>query len=326
MEKKELDTKTVRKYWREVINKAFAPAWSEFGMRVFIIGLALALLITAFSGLFAAFGIVPIPFFAFQIDRIHAGLQDFVAAIGILIILFLIMIWRIPAEMDEEKQEKIEGLIKKTIDANIDIKIFPRQTEGYASIVINNRENDDIDNYAVYLLNVSKIDEDGNERAITDMVNPDNAFISQGGGNIGRDKIRRNDKSTFNIALQNGDTFLFLFNNGGKSPADQGLYKLEIGFDGDLDNKRINRITKTCFLEYFTQILEIPRKDWDEVVKEVKKATYIDIRENKDNREGIYPSSLSDLPGNDFFRYIASHGIKGRTINDQKDNPKEDNP
>src|ERR1700690_3269749 len=105
-----LDTRAVRKYWREVVKRAWKSATNEVGMKLIIIALILLLIITAFSGLAAAFGFVPIPSFVFQVSKVQAGLEDFCSSLALLVILFLAMLWRTPAEMVKEKEYEIKKL------------------------------------------------------------------------------------------------------------------------------------------------------------------------------------------------------------------------
>ena len=102
---KKLGTKAVRNYWRKVIRRAFNSAWSEVGMSAIIIGLALVIIVTASTSLLAALGVpIPIPILSFQVDKVQAGVEDFIISGGVLIVLFVLMIYQTPAEMNQANE------------------------------------------------------------------------------------------------------------------------------------------------------------------------------------------------------------------------------
>jgi hypothetical protein len=215
--------------------------------------------------------------------------------------------WRfsdVPAEIYKEKVETIKELSAAATDAKIDFELFPRCSDGYASIKIHNQEDDDIDEGTLSLLSATRIIGEKAE-SILDRINPDSAYISWGGGNTKKGTIIGKSVATFNLALHNKDNFLFLLDNGSKQPVEPGLYKLKVAIDGKINGKKIKRKTKTCFLEYRVEILKIPVQDGDEINYAVKKATYLDIRTTKESIKEIEPSELVDLDGNAFFRFIV---------------------
>ena len=131
MEKKKLDTKAIRKYWWKVIKRAWKSASDEAGMKLLIIGLIIVLLVVALAGLLAAIGLVSIPFFAFQVGNVQAGLDDFCGSVALLVFLFLAMLWRTPAEMHQEKEDRINELEPENAKIEIVDPPLSDYTKGY---------------------------------------------------------------------------------------------------------------------------------------------------------------------------------------------------
>ena len=314
-----------KKYWKEVYQQAVSDLRSELGIKgdtvklgwniglgsfllflfVAFIGSSLADRILGLqekSNLNIVFYIIGTLFFA---DILGLILNNYA---GIPLTAYFHTRYKVAAQRDYDKEKKLEDLTKKTFDANVEIKLFPRQSEGYASIKIVNNEDEDIVNYAVYLLGVWGVDKDGNELPITEKVNPDNALISRGGGNATGGEIRRRSEATFNVALHNDKSFYFLFDNGSRRESEQGLYKLKIGFDGNLGDKFINRISMEGYLEYIRVIGDVPDIKYPgDNLKRVVVGTFIDIRDSKEPTNIIQPSTVEDATGNEFWRYVVSH-------------------
>jgi hypothetical protein len=215
--------------------------------------------------------------------------------------------WRfsdVPAEIYKEKIETIKELSAAAADVRLDFELFPRYFDGYASIKVHNQESDDIEECTLSLLSAIKINGEKTE-SILDRINPDNVYISWGGGYSKKGTIIGKSAATFNLALHNEDNFLFLLDNGNKQLVEPGLYKLKVAIDGKKNGKKIKRKTKTFFLEYLVRILKIPVQDGDEINYAVKKATYLDIRSTKFSNKDIEPSQLVDLDGNTFIRFVV---------------------
>jgi len=249
-------------------------------------------------------------FFLWGQDAANQQIASFLVltvALEIIILGVSWVFWRffdIPSEINKEQTEKIKDLSAAAAKIEIDFELFPRYTDGYASIKVHNRDGNDITDCTLSLLDAQKVDESKTE-SILDKVNPDNAYISWGGGNTKKGTIIGKSVSTFNLAKCNGDTFLFLLDNGSEQPLTSGLYKFKIAIDGKVNEKKINRKSKTCFVEYRVEILKIPVQDGDEINYAVKKATYLDIRTSKDRVKEIEPSQLIDLEANAFLRFIV---------------------
>lgn len=109
MEKKPLDTKTVRNYWCEVIRRAYKPVWDEITMRVVIIGIVLLLLVAFISGLLLFFGIISTGFYMDRAREAQAGMDASILSAAIFLVLFLLQIYRVPAEMHDELGGFIEN-------------------------------------------------------------------------------------------------------------------------------------------------------------------------------------------------------------------------
>jgi hypothetical protein len=249
-------------------------------------------------------------FFLWGLDAANQQIASFLVltvALEITILGASWVFWRfydIPSEINKEQLEKIKELSAAATDMNIDFELFPRYADGYASIKVYNRESDDITDCTLSLLDALSITDDKTE-SILDKVNPDNAYISWGGGNTKKGTIIGKNVATFNLAKCNGDNFLFLLDNGSERPLALGLHKFKIAIDGKVNGKKIKRKSKTCFIEYRVEILKIPVQDGDETNYAVKKATYLDIRAAKESAKDIEPSQLMDLEANAFIRFIA---------------------
>ena len=108
-EKKMPGTKAIRKYWREVFQRAFTPVWSDVGMRTLIILLALALFVWFISGIGFLFGLIPYSFVADRFTEINYGIASILGSLSLFAILFLAALWRTPAEMHYNQQKVIES-------------------------------------------------------------------------------------------------------------------------------------------------------------------------------------------------------------------------
>ncbi len=315
-----MDTiKTTIKYWLSILQESILQIWGW--IKGAVVQTCLLFVVYYIAAFYSTKGALDYSVANGYLSDISSQLRLIISFVLPAILYLLISIIYLPAMRDKGLNETIKQLTKKNIDANIEIKLFPRQSEGYASIKIVNNEDEDIINYAVYLLGVWEVDKDGNELPITEKVNPDNALISRGGGNATGGEIRRRSEATFNVALHNDKSFYFLFDNGSRRESEQGLYKLKIGFDGNLGNKFINRISKEGYLEYVREIGDIPDVKYPgDNLKRVVVGTFIDIREDKEPTS-IQPSSVEDATGNDFWRYVISHP----TSVPKKEEPQEGN-
>lgn len=106
-----MDTKTVRKYWREVITRAWSVAWEKTEMRAASLVFLAIITIIALTGLvFTILGISGIPFIVNSWSAIKSGVTLFFGSFFIFMIFFLAMLWRTPAEIDSEKENQINEL------------------------------------------------------------------------------------------------------------------------------------------------------------------------------------------------------------------------
>jgi hypothetical protein len=232
------------------------------------------------------------------------------------------VIWRfvdIPLEINKEHIKRIKELSEEAAKIKMDFESFPRYADGYASIKVHNRDVNDLTGCTLSLLDAQIITTNKTE-SILDKVNPDNAYISWGGGNTKKGTIIGKSASTFNLAKCNGDTFLFLLDNGCEQSLRPGLYKFKIAIDGKVDKKKFKRKNITFFVEYRVEIIKIPIQDGGEINYAVKKATYLDIRTVKEKIKEIEPSQLIDLEANAFFRFIVQDAKdqKAQMANDEK--------
>jgi len=249
-------------------------------------------------------------FFLWGQDTANQQILSFlVLSLVLEIVIFGVswIFWRffdVPAEINKEQAERIKELSAATTDVKINFEMFPRDFDGFASIKVHNQESEEINECTLSLLNAKRIVDDKTE-SILDIINPDSAYISWGGGNSKKGTIIGKSVATFNLATHNKDDFLILLDNGSKQPLAPGLYKLEIAIDGKINGKKFKRKSKWCFLEYKVVMLKIPDQDGDEINYAVKKASYLDIRTTKESVREIKPSQLYDLDGNEFIRFIV---------------------
>src|SRR5258707_9596759 len=135
MDKEPLGTKTIRGYWREVVWRAFKPVWDEMTMRVLLILLLLLLFIAGISGVLVFFGLIPNHIFANRITEAWFRLDTFGFSVAVFSILFLIGIYRTPAEMYKE----VGGFVENPF---VTIARAPREKESnqdrWASVDIIN--------------------------------------------------------------------------------------------------------------------------------------------------------------------------------------------
>jgi hypothetical protein len=101
------------KYWKEVISRSFKAAWKRVETKVAIIATCVILIPIAILGFLTFAGIIPLSIFTDQAKNALSGLLSFCGSIIILLILFLAMIYRTPAEMNYKKDQDIRRLEKK---------------------------------------------------------------------------------------------------------------------------------------------------------------------------------------------------------------------
>jgi hypothetical protein len=121
-----------KKYWREVVSQSFKAAWKRVEMKAAIIATCAILIPIAILGLLTFAGIVPLHIFTDQAKNALSGLFSFCGSIIILLVLFLVMIYRTPAEMNHKKNQTIRGLQKKFKEPPEIEKLAKLRTEGVA--------------------------------------------------------------------------------------------------------------------------------------------------------------------------------------------------
>ncbi len=122
----------VKKYWRGVISQSFKSAWKKAEMKGAIIATCAVLIPIGIIGLLTFFGIIPIYIFADQAKNALGGLLSFCGSAIILLILFLAMISRTPAEMNFKKDQTIRRLRKNSKEPPGIAELARLRTEGVA--------------------------------------------------------------------------------------------------------------------------------------------------------------------------------------------------
>lgn len=104
----------------------------------------------------------------------------------------------------------------------------------------------------------------------------------------------------------NSGVFKFLFDDGSAPEVQQGVYEAVLAIHGrmGIDNKKIQRVTKTCYIELCKNKIERVVESEDHI-KEVKQAIYIDIRDTIEKTKDIQPSELLDLDMSSLIRHMA---------------------
>ena len=108
-----MDKGYAKRYWREVISRSFRTAWKKVEMKAAIIAICAILVPIAILGLLTFAGIIPFRVFTDQSKNATSGLLSFCGSIIILLILFLAMIYRTPAEINYKKDQDNRILRKK---------------------------------------------------------------------------------------------------------------------------------------------------------------------------------------------------------------------
>ena len=201
-----------------------------------------------------------------------------------------------------------EGMYKKAypylgdnIKADIEVELYPRHQEGYASIKVHNNEHEDI---LEPTLSYLKFDISRHKYVpCLQQYNGGNANISRwlGGEEA---KIDAKNYIVFNLAKKKDHNFILLFDDGTESDAISGFYQVEVMLDGRIgkDRKKIARKHKTFYIEYWTDIIERGS------LKDIKKFVYLDIRENPKRSPNTLPCILLDLTETEERRYLEEKG------------------
>jgi len=248
MEKEKLDTKAIRKYWGRVICRAWKKATDDAGMRILFWGLMPLLFLSAVVSFLAAFGFVPIPFFTFQVNQALAGLEDFYLSLILLFVLFVIMLWRTPAEMDNDKQKQIDDL--SPAKPKIDFVFPPMQGKGNQKLEVINRSLKEVNCHAVFTY-IAPIVFDNfrpypswwhsknlvwSNRKTSDV----NIVIDGNCGNAVLDIAETLD-NRFNFLFQNGESVQVGFDLDDEYKKDAGLpegvYLVNLRLDGKFEGK-----------------------------------------------------------------------------------------
>jgi hypothetical protein len=208
------------------------------------------------------------------------ALRIFIAQVIVLFVL--ILYWRfieIPKEIFIEMDKIINKFQNINRDANIQIHIFPRLKEGYASVRVINNEIEDIEDCILLLNEISKYE---NNEFInkTLEINPDNEYILQSVDNYRKGIIRGKTSTTYNLAHIEGDELFLLLNGEKKRKLDKGVYKIIMEFGGRIRGSNITRIKCQLYLEYKVEYfdLPVPHEGTTELF-EMKKGVYLDIRD-----------------------------------------------
>ena len=172
-------------------------------------------------------------------------------------------------------------------DANIIIEAYPRHEEGYASIRVRNREEDDIYDPSLKFIGAWKINKE-EEKSILDHLTETGSEISQHKGK--KDKVGGDSAVVFNVARcedEKGGRFLFLMDSGSEIAFDEGLYKIEVAFSGRIGRNKTERKTKTCYLEYYFGIKEYTSEGLEDKIR--RTVIFIDIRDEQNSTVDIRP-------------------------------------
>jgi hypothetical protein len=122
----------VKKYWGEVTSRAFKAAWKRAEMKAAIIATCAILIPLGIIGLITFTKIVPIHIFTDQAKNALSSLLTFCGSFIILLILFLAMIYKTPAEMNYKKDQIIRELRKKFKESPEIYVLAKLRTEGVA--------------------------------------------------------------------------------------------------------------------------------------------------------------------------------------------------
>ena len=104
MDTKKLSSKQVREYWKQVRRQAWNSAWEETSMRAIIVILALLLFLVSITGIMVGIEIIPLDVFEGLINETIDGFKASGWAFLALVVLYLIGIYRIPAEIYYKQQ------------------------------------------------------------------------------------------------------------------------------------------------------------------------------------------------------------------------------
>jgi hypothetical protein len=104
-----MDKNKTTAYWLEVIRRAFKPVWDEMTMRVLILAIIVLLFVVGVSGILLTLGLIPNTFFENRVAEAWAGITAFGVSIAVFAILFIIGIYKVPAEMHYEQQKIIDS-------------------------------------------------------------------------------------------------------------------------------------------------------------------------------------------------------------------------
>jgi hypothetical protein len=151
MDKKSLETKTIRKYWLEVIRRAVEPVLGELAMRAVGVLFFLALIVLITSAIMALLGIVTVPFFAERLEEFKSILNTSLWTVAVMIGLILIGIYRSAPEMHNELGGFIEMPFK--LVARPPLQKFQDESR-WASITVVNASPFEIRNCCVTLDNI----------------------------------------------------------------------------------------------------------------------------------------------------------------------------
>ncbi len=317
-------SRRTKQYWRMVANRARREAWEATEMRGILLFL-LALFIVS-AGILIRDILVDFPL---SIDDLLNDLRGDrnvqLVYTGVFLTMFVIAFFFklvfVPPKIHEEQENSIEqykeqiARLETSATVKVNVELFPRPKDGYVSIKIHNEENEDILKPELKYSEIDLIRGESSKQMLNE-INSGNAAISRwlGGQTAvigGRDHI------VFNLAKLEKHKCLFLFNDGTKSPINQGLYKFSVFLDGRIgtNEKKIERIEfKNYYLEYWTEILERLEPRGDTHLRILEKATFLDIRESVERIEKIDPSFVSPLSMNEAIRHTVKN-IRG-TKND----------
>ena len=133
-----MDKKDIRKYWGEVLLRAFKPAWDEITMRVLIIASFILLLTVGVSGVFLALGRIPNVVFENRIAEARTGASAFLVSLGVLFVLFIWGLYKVPPKMHEELGGFLENPFSLEI---VPPKSISKTKKRWVSIVVTNDTN-----------------------------------------------------------------------------------------------------------------------------------------------------------------------------------------
>ena len=248
MGKDKLDTKTIRRYWKEVLRRAIKPALGEASMRVVVIIFLIALSIFIISLILTLLGIASVPFLVDRIKELQSISTNTLYVILALGVLVGIGIWRAAPEMHEELGGFVENQF--ILDKYKSKREKSKNEDKWASIKVTNKSDfQNINDCFLKLVDI--IDLENGESIIEDELNLTWSGIEQNNKIKGNQPIRifAANHAVCDVARTsisepfNGEAYYTTWFGGQK--IEKGQYSLFIIIYGNFENHPVHYKYKT---------------------------------------------------------------------------------